>query len=186
MTDTQISSGQDVVSFLKSQHEQIKSLLSLVQESKGEQRSEAFTKLRRLLAVHETAEEEIVHPKARRALDNGDDVVSQRLDEENEGKQALSELEKLDVDSTEFETKFQEFRKDILEHAEAEENEEFNKLAEALDADQLEKMRSAVKLAEATAPTHPHAGVESATANMLAGPFAAMLDRARDALTGKR
>lgn len=34
------------------------------------------------------------------------------------------------------------------------------------------------KLAESTAPTRPHPGVESATANLLAGPFAAMLDRA--------
>jgi hypothetical protein len=46
-------------------------------------------------------------------------------------------------------------------------------------------MRRAVELAESTAPTRPHAGVETPTANMLAGPFAAMLDRARDFLTGK-
>jgi hypothetical protein len=30
-----------------------------------------------------------------------------------------------------------------------------------------------------------HAGVESMGANILAGPFAAMLDKARDALSGK-
>src|SRR5579875_3484854 len=98
MTQT-ISSGQDVVTFLKSQHEQIKALLGQVLETTGKQRSETFTELRRLLAVHETAEEEVVHPKARRTLENGDEVVSERLKEENEGKQALSELEKLDVDS---------------------------------------------------------------------------------------
>jgi hypothetical protein len=49
----------------------------------------------------------------------------------------------------------------------------------------LQRMRNAVKLAESTAPTHPHPGVESATKNLLAGPFAAMLDRAKDAITGK-
>jgi hypothetical protein len=47
-------------------------------------------------------------------------------------------------------------------------------------------MRRAVEVAEATAPTHPHPGVESAPANMLAGPFASMLDRARDMITGKK
>jgi hypothetical protein len=46
-------------------------------------------------------------------------------------------------------------------------------------------MRRAVELAEAAAPTRPHPGVESAKANLLAGPFAAMLDRARDVLSGK-
>jgi hypothetical protein len=47
-------------------------------------------------------------------------------------------------------------------------------------------MRAAVEFAEAVAPTRPHAGVESATANLLAGPFAAMLDRTRDAISGKK
>jgi hypothetical protein len=42
-----------------------------------------------------------------------------------------------------------------------------------------------VQLAESMAPTRPHPGVESATANLITGPFAAMLDRARDALSGK-
>jgi hypothetical protein len=43
-------------------------------------------------------------------------------------------------------------------------------------------MASAVRAAEAIAPTRPHPGVESAKANFVAGPFASMLDRARDAI----
>lgn len=39
------------------------------------------------------------------------------------------------------------------------------------------------KAVERMAPTRPHAGTESATANAIVGPFAAMLDRARDAIT---
>lgn len=186
MTATKIENAQDVVTFLKAQHEQIKSLLSQVAESSGSQREEAFTQLRRLLAVHETAEEEIVHPRARHELDDGDAIVSARLEEENEGKQVLSELEKMDVSSREFEEKFASFRKDVLEHAEAEEHEEFGRLAQELDAGQLEKMRRAVEFAESTAPTHPHPGAESRTANMVVGPFAAMMDRAKDAISGKR
>jgi hypothetical protein len=41
-------------------------------------------------------------------------------------------------------------------------------------------MATAVKMAEAIAPTRPHAGVESAKLNFAVGPFASMLDRARD------
>lgn len=88
----------------------------------------------------------------------------------------------MDVDSPEFEEKFTSFRDDAIAHAEAEEREEFSKLAAQLDDSQLRRLRKAVELAEKTAPTHPHAGVESRTANLLAGPFAAMLDRARDLL----
>jgi hypothetical protein len=179
------SSGQDVITFLTGQHQQIKDLFRQVAESEGEQRSDAFTALRRLLAVHETAEEQIVHPRARSVLPDGDAVVGARLQEENKGKQTLSRLEDLDTSSTEFETLFQELRADVLLHAAAEESEEFGQLAAQLAPDQLEKMGKAAKVAESMAPTRPHPGVESAAANTLAGPFASMLDRVRDALTGK-
>lgn len=185
MTSSEIAGGRDVVAFLIQQHEQIKDLFEQVSTSTGEQRQEAFVALRRLLAVHETAEEEVVHPRARAELDDGEDVVGARLQEENEAKKTLATLEGLDVDSTEFEKLFQELQADVLNHAAAEETQEFARLADELDADQLERMRRAVELAESTAPTRPHPGVESAKANMLAGPFAAMLDRARDVLTGK-
>ena len=69
---------------------------------------------------------------------------------------------------------------DIVTHAEREESEEFTKLQRNLDPDTLKHMAAAVKAAEAIAPTRPHAGVESATANFAVGPFASMLDRARD------
>jgi hypothetical protein len=44
-------------------------------------------------------------------------------------------------------------------------------------------MTSAVRAAEAIAPTHPHPGVESAKLNFAVGPFASMLDRARDIIS---
>jgi hemerythrin superfamily protein len=186
MTQTHVETAQDVVTFLKSQHEQIKGLFDQVLAGKGAQREEAFVELRRLLAVHETAEEEIVHPRARREIERGEAIVDARLQEEHEAKEVLADLEKLDVDSPEFESKFRSFQSDVLAHAEAEEREEFASLQAELEDSQLERMRNAVRLAEAMAPTRPHAGVESATANMIAGPFAMMLDRARDLIEGKR
>ena len=185
MTQAQVDSAQDVVAFLKAQHDQIKSLFQQVTSLTGSEREEKFVELRRLLAVHETAEEEVVHPRAKSEIANGDKIVSARLEEEHDAKEALAELEKLDVDSTEFETRFRAFQADVLAHAAAEESDEFPKLEAQLDDEQLAKMRNAVRMAEATAPTRPHAGVESKAANMMAGPFAAMLDRARDMIRGK-
>ena len=182
---TMISSGTDVISFLVEQHEEIKALFNLVASSEGEEKREAFTSLRRLLAVHETAEEEIVHPAARRVLPNGNSLIDARLMEENEAKKILAKLEDLDIDSPEFDTSFDLLQRGVLVHAQAEEREEFVQLAAALDQGQLDRMRRAAELAEKIAPTRPHPGVESAAANMLAGPFASMIDRARDALSGK-
>lgn len=182
---TMMSSGIDVVSFLVEQHEQIKGLFERVRTSTGAGREQAFYALRRLLAVHETAEEEIVHPAARRALPNGQALIAARLQEENEGKKILAQLESLDVQSNEFISLFSQLERSVLVHAQNEERDEFGQLATLLDQKQLERMARAAELAEKVAPTRPHPGVESATANVMAGPFAAMLDRARDALSGK-
>jgi hemerythrin superfamily protein len=180
-----ISNGIDVVTFLKEQHEQIRMAFSQVTASHGEQRHAAFYALRRLLAVHETAEEEIVHPAARRALPAGDVIVSARLAEENMAKKLLADLENMELDSPAFEARFASLQESVLTHAEAEEREEFEPLGSRLDEDRLERMRKAVTFAERVAPTRPHPGVESSVENMLAGPFASMLDRARDAISGK-
>jgi len=180
-----ISNSADVVMFLKEQHEQIRAAFQDVLSARGEDRQKLFYALRRLLAVHETAEEEIVHPAARRALPDGEEVVQSRLSEEREAKRVLTELESLNIDSAEFETKFRALSTSVIAHAEREESTEFERLGDKLAADRLERMRAAVALAERVAPTRPHAGVESATANMLLGPFASMVDRVRDAISGK-
>src|SRR4051794_36431643 len=103
---TMIRSGTDVVAFLEEQHEQIKAGFEEVLATSGDDRKNAFFALRRLLAVHETAEEEIVHPAARRALADGEIVVQARLQEENEAKKVLAGLEDLDLGSAEFEREF--------------------------------------------------------------------------------
>jgi len=178
-----INSSRDVIAFLKQQHQQVKGLFSRVLATRGKQRQEAFFDLRRLMAIHETAEEEIVHPAARRAKNVGEAVVAARLREENEAKRALAELENLDVNSPEFEARFRTLETAVLAHANAEEEQEFDKLADELPETELQKMRTAVQFAESIAPTRPHPGIESATANALVGPFATLVDRARDALS---
>ncbi|OBH88011.1 MULTISPECIES: hemerythrin domain-containing protein [unclassified Mycobacterium] len=185
MAQTAIKSPTDVVDFLVSQHEQIKSLFATTLAASGKEREKAFVELRRLLAVHETAEEEIVHPRAKRKLADAAEVVDERLHEEHEAKTVLQKLEKIDVDSAEFTSLLTQLRDAVVEHAEHEERDEFAKLGQELSGEELERMGRAAKLAEAIAPTRPHAGVESQAANLAAGPFAAMLDRARDAIVGK-
>jgi hemerythrin superfamily protein len=182
---TMIKTSSDVVSFLKSQHQDIKAMLEKVLSTSGTAREKAFFDLRRTIAVHETAEEEIVHPAARKILPNGNAIVEARLHEENQGKQALANLEKLEVNSAAFEERFKDFQKAVLAHAEAEEKEEFEKLGNSLEPARLESMRKAVELAESVAPTRPHPGIESQAANILSGPFASMVDRTRDAFSAK-
>ena len=170
----------DVVELLLRQHQLVRQYFSEVENSTGEERREAFDRLRRLLAVHETAEEEVVHPMARRVLPDGDQLIDRRLDEENHAKRILEDLDATGADSVDFETKLSTLKTAVLQHAEREEQEEFPRLRDGYGDAQRRAMGMAVKAAEAMAPTRPHAGVESATANVLIGPYAAMVDRARD------
>ncbi len=110
-------------------------------------------------------------------------VVDARLEEERDAKEQLSRLERMDMNSQEFLNELIVFRDEVIDHAQHEENEEFNQLQGELDPDDLKRMASAVLAAQAIAPTRPHPGVESAKHNVVVGPFASMLDRARDIIS---
>jgi hemerythrin superfamily protein len=180
MTQT---TDQDVVDLLLAQHQQIKALFSEVARASGAAKQDRFNELVRLLAVHESAEEQVVHPAARQRDDQAEAVVVERLREESEAKEELAALYDLGVDHPDFDARLRALASAVTAHATHEEQEEFSRLREELAPDRLRRMAQAVKAAEAIAPTRPHpkAG-ESATANLLAGPPLAVFDRARDAV----
>ena len=183
MVETFVQSTDDAVKFLTDQHNLIKDLFEeVLSASSDEARDKSFTELRQLLAVHETAEEMVIHPRARHEISDGDAIVDARLKEEHEAKEQLSKLEKMEIGSKEFITELTKFQDAVIDHAQHEETEEFNKLGRKLSSDDLERMAKALQAAQAIAPTRPHAGVESAKLNFALGPFASMLDRARDAI----
>ncbi|MET8010041.1 hemerythrin domain-containing protein [Streptomyces sp. NPDC005271] len=165
---------------LTRQHGDIRNLFDEVERATGDDRRDAFRRLVRLLAVHETAEEEVVHPVARRSFDGGDGVVEERLREEREAKEKLSRLDEMGTEDPRFLPLLMELRTDVMEHARSEERYEFTQLRRRTDPGQLATMAKAVKAAEAMAPTRPHPGVETGAKNIALGPVAAMIDRTRD------
>src|SRR3954465_14589848 len=176
--DTSNTEG-DLVSQLLAQHALVRGAIDDVAKSAtAESRQEAFDALRELLARHETAEEMIVRPLTR-DIDSGEPVAEARMEEENESKDVLAELENLDIASVEFARTFETFAKSVLEHAIAEEAYEFP-LLRRLGADKPEKAEKQFRKAEKPAPTHPHPSARSTAMNSVPGPFAAVADRARD------
>ncbi len=173
----------DAFTLLIRQHDEIRRLLATVENSTGDHRAETFERLRRLLAVHETAEEEVVHPLLRHGIEDGCKVIQARLDEERRSKRMLRDLEKMGTSAPSFEPMFARFRSAVLEHADREEREEFHVLRARGPAEQR-GMAAAIKAAEAMAPTHPHPGVESAVRNIVIGVVAAVTDRTRDVVRG--
>ncbi|WP_051940955.1 hemerythrin domain-containing protein [Phaeacidiphilus oryzae] len=166
------------------QHQRVQRLLATVRAGEPEAKQESFDALRELLAIHETAEEQVLRPLSAKAAPEG--VADQRNQEEDEAAHVLAELEKLDVHSADFVRKFENFEKSVLAHAHAEEQKEFPAVLGAADADELVRLGEKLLEVEGKAPTHPHpSAVGNPTAVKVAGPFAAMLDKARDAFADR-
>lgn len=184
MTTTQ---QKDVVDVLQAQHEQIKKLFGQVTAASGTQKRELFEDLVRLLAVHEAAEEELVHPLSRKDNAAGDAVVDARLAEEQQAKRELADLYDMGTGDPKFDTRFARLQEAVLAHAEHEQQEEFPALRRAVPAEQLTRLAGMVQAAEKMAPTrpHPHAP-SSAIGNLIVGAPMAVFDRIRSAIRDAR
>ncbi|MFI8825071.1 hemerythrin domain-containing protein [Streptomyces sp. NPDC053431] len=178
-----VESEDDILVQLLQQHEQIRQLFAETMDSEGEAKQQCFDELRGLLAVHETAEEMILRPVAKRIA--GKDEAEARNEEEAQANKALAELERLDVHSAEFDRKLAEFQRDVEHHAQHEEREEFPQIRAQCDIEDRRSMGRRLRAAERMAPTHPHPRTAgSPMAQWTVGPFAALLDRAKDAMRG--
>jgi hemerythrin superfamily protein len=171
----------DVVRILLEQHARIRDLFAGVKNAQGDEKKQAFDELRALLAVHETAEELILRPTAKKTA--GKEEAEARNDEEEAANKVLAELEKMDVGTPEFDDRFAGFERSVIDHAEHEEQEEFPAVRSGCDEEQLKGMGTRLQLAEKMAPTHPHpTAAGSPAAQWLTGPFASMVDRVKDTL----
>lgn len=183
MANTPSTSTKDVIDAVLEDHIHFRTLFVEFDAATGKGREEVWQQIVRGLAVHETAEEEIVHPQVRRLVDGGDDIVDARLSQEDAAKKTLAELEELGADSPDFDRRVHPFMQEVLHHATDEESEELSALREVADAKSLARMARLFEAAKAVAPTHAHkAAPESATGNIVLGPFVAIADRVRDAI----
>ena len=172
----------DVVDLLLVQHARIEELFLLVAGASGERQREAFDDLVRMLSVHETAEEEVVHPLGRGLADGADALIDDRLKEERRANEMLKELVGTGPDGEGFDEALLLLRDAVLTHARYEERYEFPHLRQHIEAEKLVSLAGAVRAAEAMAPTRPHPSAQSAKANMALGVPLAVLDRVRDAV----
>ncbi len=175
----------DLLRAVLEDHAEIKELFASVENETGDERDRAFGLLMRKLVVHETAEQEVMHP----LLGGKDDsaVVAEHLEQEKKGEKVLSSLESMGVGDEDFDEKFRSLKSDVLEHAESEEQNEFPLIEERVEAGELEKLASVFRAAERIAPTHPHPhGPTSAAGNAAVGPIVALMDRVRDAINSAR
>ena len=184
-----------VFDVLASDHEQVKLLLSQFEKAPAasgvnDSLLAAHKKTAETLIIeeskHETIEEMYFWPAVRKHLPDGDKLADQAISQEQEGKELLAKLDKLDADNPEFTRLIGEFIKAARDHIAFEETRVWPALRAAMTEAESAGLGDKLAQAKKTAPTrpHPHAP-DSPGALKAAGPVAAAADRARDAATGR-
>jgi hypothetical protein len=133
---------------------------------------------------HEAVEEMYFWPAVREQLAGGDELADTAIAQEQEGKEVLDKLDKLDAGDPEFEKLLAEFIRAGREHINYEETQVWPGLRAALTGQQAEELGGKLEAGKKTAPTRPHPHTPAVPGALKStGPVAAAADKARDAIT---
>ena len=135
---------------------------------------------------HEAVEEMYFWPAVRDKLPDGDKLASTAIGQEQEGKEVLDRLDKLDAGEPEFEQLVITFIQAGREHISYEETQVWPLLRTALTAEEASELGDKLQTGKKTAPTRPHPHTPSSPGVLkTAGPAVAAADRVRDAASGR-
>jgi hemerythrin superfamily protein len=171
--------GQDVLELLTAHHARMNRLCGRAAGSTGDEARMAFGDLAQLIAVHEIAEEQMIHPLVRR-LRPDDHLADRLLDEESRISDALSDAVRAAAHGHLDDT-IGGLRDMVTAHSRREEHDEFPQLRRSVPVQERREMGRAVRAAEAAAaaeagPRDPARAEPRAVAQTA--------DRVRDALAG--
>jgi hypothetical protein len=184
--------SHDAVTVLGRQHSQVRYLLKQLQalpsHSTGgspdqmSARKSIVDMITVRLSQHEIIEEEYFWPTVRKAVPDGDRYADQALEQEQEGKDTLTELGRLAPGSREFDKCVEQLVAQSRKHV-AFEEQVFLKVREAIPQGRLDRLGEKLLSATKTAPTRPHkhAPQRPGAAVKAAAVGAVAMDKARDA-----
>ncbi|MGH2686890.1 MAG: hemerythrin domain-containing protein, partial [Actinomycetota bacterium] len=147
----------DAITLLKQDHRTVDALFRRYEGGvQGEDKRQVVEEIIRELSIHAAIEEQVLYPAMRQAFPQGQDMVEEGIEEHDEVKETLSDLDGMDPSDPGFDPKVRSLIGDVRHHVEEEEEEMFPKLAAAVSAERLEEMGGALESAKALAPTRPH------------------------------
>jgi len=172
----------DVTTLIENDHRAVDRLFSEYSAAvTAEAKDQLVDQIRLALAPHAAAEEILVYPAVRRAAEDGSEQASHAIDEHQEIKRLLSEVDKMSAGAPERDQKVRELQQAVEHHVEEEEGSLLPSLRANMSAERLEQMGKVFEQMKPLLPTHPHPLVPgTATAQLLAGPLASVADRIRD------
>ncbi len=179
--------GRDVVDILTDDHREMVELLGEVQRTADASRRRALTDT--VIAEvmrHAVAEEMYVYPAVEEKVPDGPRKVAHDKEEHQEIVELMKAIEDLDAAGPEFMERVKELDAELRHHAHDEETRQFPELRAHLSTDELSALGSKVEMAKKLAPTRPHPNApHSELFHKTLGPGVGLVDRLRDALTGR-
>ncbi|WP_338900092.1 hemerythrin domain-containing protein [Streptomyces sp. TG1A-60] len=180
--------GGDVIAELITDHREVEELFGRIEAlAPGDkQRKDYVDQAVIELVRHSVAEEMYLYPAVRELLPDGDTVADKEIEDHAEAERTMKELEGAGAGDPEFDRLLGELMTEVRSHIRDEEDDLFPRLRAAASEDELMRLGDKVRQAKKTAPTRPHPSApDTPPANKLLAPGAGMVDRLRDALTGR-
>ncbi|HSV64648.1 MAG TPA: hemerythrin domain-containing protein [Mycobacteriales bacterium] len=181
--------NEDLVELLVTDHREVEEMFGLLEKISGVASDEARTLAERVvieLVRHSVAEEAYLYPTVRARVPDGEALADREIAEHAEAEKVMKKLEKLEPADAEFWPTLQTLMADIRHHVAEEEHELFPKLRQAVPEDLLAELGDKARLAKKVAPTRPHPSApDSPPWNKILAPGAGLVDRLRDALSGR-
>jgi len=186
----------DAFEVLRADHAVVEQMLAALETSPGHSagagssvlgaRKEVAQRLVIDSSKHEAAEEQYFWPTVRERLADGDVLADQAIAQEQEAKQVLARLDKLDADTDEFDQLIAELIPAARAHIEFEETQVWPTLRDALSSAEAQDLGEKLSTAKERGPTrpHPHTPADPAVLKT-AGPAVAAVDKLRDAVAGR-
>ncbi|MGE2712907.1 hemerythrin domain-containing protein [Mycolicibacterium litorale] len=135
---------------------------------------------------HAVAEEEYVYPTARSVIPNGDEIAEHEIEEHSEAEETMKAIEKAGTEGSGYDDLVRKLIADIRHHIKDEEEDLLAALRDACPPEQLHELSEKFQRAKSMAPTRPHPlAPDRPPANRILAPGAGLVDRLRDALTGR-
>ena len=182
------SAATDVITILTADHREMLELVAIIKQARGpEERRDLADTLIAEIMRHAVAEEMYVYPAIEDHVPEGTKEVEHDKEEHAEIVKVMKEIERAEASDPAFMRHIGKLEELLRHHAHDEEDEQFPKLRSHVPARKLLELGGQVETAKKLAPTrpHPHAP-HSELFHKTVGVGVGMIDRLRDALTGRQ
>ena len=130
---------QQLFELLKQDHRQAEQMMEQIESASEDERQEVFSSLKEHLQEHMQMEEKQFYPQLQK-ISEMKEMVQDALEEHQETKDYLSQLDEMDFDSDDWVETFDTMQEGIQHHVQDEEKKIFPKCAQLLSQEQLDKI----------------------------------------------